>query len=340
MISSAVAPINNLKSLCGTVNATPTTSSSSTIVEDNRKQNDQQDVKKAEDSIETEDDTNTSDVRDCMALEVEEEEEPSLRTRLCTFCHTHQFLFFIITVFYLDQAFPPLRAKYLAQQITTAWCSVMMIFLHLQLGLKTNNVAKAFQRVDVNTFVQMFSFGFVSAVAFAGTRLLKAANILSSELSGGMVIASCLPMSMNMVPTWTGAAGGDDPLTVINAAVGNMIGLFLSPVLILGYVRMNGNTQVTDVFYKLTLKVLLPVVAGQIVQKTMPKVIASFNKYKECVEKAELYVFLFIVYNVFGKTFTKELPSFLGEIYLMITLIFLFLIFVMTASWFVMRLLF
>ncbi|KAL7561404.1 hypothetical protein ACA910_020828 [Epithemia clementina (nom. ined.)] len=143
-----------------------------------------------------------------------------------------------------------------------------------------------------------------------------------------------------MAHVLTDAAGGDDPLAVINAAAGNMIGVFLSPVLILGYVGVTGDTQVTDVFYELTLKVILPVVVGQIVQKPMPQAIALFNKYKEYVKKAQEYALVFIVYTVFCKTFSKDAVSSFGEIFLMIAFVFLFLIFVMTVAWFTMRLLF
>ncbi|KAL7565450.1 hypothetical protein ACA910_020834 [Epithemia clementina (nom. ined.)] len=340
--SSAVEPINDPESLCGAASATPITDSSSTTAKKDGKQNDQHhDVEQAENSIVTEDDTNTSDVKDCKNVEVGEgEEKPSFKKRLLAFYHTYEFLLLILTVICLARAYPPLGAEYVAPQITASWCAVMFIFLYSGLGLKTKDFAKAFQRVDVNAFVQMFNFGFVSAVVFAGTRVLEAANILSSELSDGMVIASCLPMSINMVHVLTEAAGGDDPLAVINAAAGNMIGVFLSPVLILGYVGVTGDTQVTDVFYELTLKVLLPVVVGQIVQKTMPKFIALFNKYKECVKKAQEYALVFIVYTVFCKTFSKDAVSSFGEIFLMIAFVFLFLIFVMTVAWFTMRLLF
>ncbi|KAL7561392.1 hypothetical protein ACA910_001400 [Epithemia clementina (nom. ined.)] len=147
-------------------------------------------------------------------------------------------------------------------------------------------------------------------------------------------------MSISMVHVLTDAAGGDDPLAVINAAAGNMIGVFLSPVLILGYVGVTGDTQVTDVFCDLTLKVLLPVVVGQIVQKTMPKAIALFNKYKEYVKKAQENALVCIVYTVFCKTLTKDAVSSFGEIFLMIAFLFLFLISVMMTAWFTMRLLF
>ncbi|KAL7565436.1 hypothetical protein ACA910_020824 [Epithemia clementina (nom. ined.)] len=340
--SSAVETINDPESLCRTTSATPITDSSSTAAKKDGKQNDQHhDVEQAENSIVTDDDTNTSDVKDCKNVEVGEgEEKPSFKKRLLAFCHTYEFLLLILIVICLARAYPPLGAEYVAPQITASWCAVMFIFLYSGLGLKTNDFAKAFQRVDVNAFVQMFNFGFVSAVVFAGTRVLEAANILSTELSDGMVIASCLPMSINMVHVLTDAAGGDDPLAVINAAAGNMIGVFLSPVLILGYVGVTGDTQVTDVFYELTLKVLLPVVVGQIVQKTMPKFIALFNKYKEYVKKAQEYALVFIVYTVFCKTFSKDAVSSFGEIFLMIAFVFLFLIFVMTVAWFTMRLLF
>ncbi|KAL7578957.1 hypothetical protein ACA910_006925 [Epithemia clementina (nom. ined.)] len=340
LVLSAMSPIKDSESkACVASAATTNTISSSTTGAGKR--DDEADVEKAKSMMETVNDESSSVAKDGKAVENEEEEvQPSFLRKLINFYKANEFLILILCAICLARAYPPLGADYLAPEITATWCSVIFIFLYAGLGLKTNDFATAFKRVYFNTFVQFFNFGFVSAVVYAGTRGLEAANILSPALSDGMVIASCMPMAINVVHVLTEAAGGDEPLAIINSAGGNMIGVFLSPALILGYLGVTGETQMTDVFYKLTLRVLLPVIVGQIVQKTMHCVMAIFNKYKLYYKKAQEYALVFIVYTVFCETFTTETSSSLGDVFLMIIFVLIFLIFFMITAWFTMGLLF
>ena len=74
-------------------------------------------------------------------------------------------------------------------------------------------------------------------------------------------------MTINMVLVLTKSAGGNEAAAVFNAAFGNMIGVFLSPVLILGYIGVTGQVDLASVFYKLGLRVVLPICVGQILAK-------------------------------------------------------------------------
>ncbi|KAL7574487.1 hypothetical protein ACA910_015849 [Epithemia clementina (nom. ined.)] len=339
LVLSAMSPISESKA-CVASAATPSITPSSTTCAGKR--DDEADLERAESSMDTVDDESSSVTKDGKAVKGEEEEkaQPSFLKKLINFYKANDFLILILCAICLARAYPPLGADYLAPEITATWCSVIFIFLYAGLGLKTDDFATAFKRVYFNTFVQVFNFGFVSAVVYAGTRGLEAANILSPALSDGMVIASCMPMAINLVHVLTEAAGGDEPLAIINSAGANMIGVFLSPALILGYLGVTGETQMTDVFYKLTLRVLLPVIVGQIVQKTMPWVMAIFNKYKLYYKKAQEYALVFIVYTVFCETFTTDTSSSLGDVFLMILFVLIFLIFFMISAWFTMGLLF
>lgn len=114
---------------------------------------------------------------------------------------------------------------------------------------------------------------------------------------------------------------------------GNMIGVFLSPILILGYLGVTGDINLFEVFYKLALRVVLPVIVGQIVQKNMPKVVEYYKKNKKYFKKFQEYCLVFIVYTVFCRTFEDDSDSSIGDIFLMILFVFLFLMAFMTVAW-------
>jgi sodium/bile acid cotransporter 7 len=102
------------------------------------------------------------------------------------------------------------------------------------LGLKTEEFSKAFRRLYFNAFLQIFNFGVVSSVVFGVSRGLVHVGAVAQSLADGMVVCASLPMTLNVVHVLTISAGGDEASAIFNAAFGNMVGVFLSPVLILG----------------------------------------------------------------------------------------------------------
>jgi sodium/bile acid cotransporter 7 len=208
------------------------------------------------------------------------------------------------------------------------------------LGLKTAEFSKAFQRLYFNTFVQVFNFGVVSAICFGFSRMLWKVGVLSSSLADGMVICSCLSMTVNMVLVLTTSAGGDQASAIFNAAFGNMVGVLLSPVLILGYLRVTGSVDLVDIFYKLALRVLLPIFLGQVLQKTSHLVVEFVKKYKKYFGQAQMYALVFIVYTVFCTTFHEGATSSVGDVFLMILFQFILLTSTMTLAWYLLKLFF
>eukprot|EP00957_Ditylum_brightwellii_P053660 4065751-Ditylum_brightwellii.AAC.1 len=76
-----------------------------------------------------------------------------------------------------------------------------------------------------------------------------------------------------MVLVLTKSSGGDEASAVFNAAFGNLVGVFLSPALILAYLGVEGSVNLAKVFTKLALRVVLPIAIGQILQKFVPPVV-------------------------------------------------------------------
>jgi solute carrier family 10 (sodium/bile acid cotransporter), member 7 len=238
------------------------------------------------------------------------------------------------------------------------------------LALRTDEFVSAFQKLYFNAFVQIFNFGFVSCVVFGFSRLMIEAGAISQVLGDGMAICGSLPITVNMCVVLTKAAGGgkfqrpifdddmmtvitvttthltccvyliDEALSIFNTAFSNMIGIFLSPILILGYVGVSGNVPIGTTFYQLSIRVLLPIVVGQVLQKMSRTVAAFVKRFKPYFLRGQEYSLVFILYTTFCKTFAAKQHIKIEQILFMILFQCILLGFVTVVAWFSLRALF
>ena len=252
----------------------------------------------------------------------------------------HSFLILVIIAILVAYAYPPLGARYLAPDITATWIAVMFIFVLAGMGIKTEEFAKAFQRLRFNAFVQLFNFGACSGIVFGFSRLMLLAGALPQSLADGMIICACLPITVNMVLVLTKSAGGDEAAAIFNAAFGNLTGVFLSPALILGYLGVSGSVDLGRVFFKLGLRVVLPIAVGQVLKNYVPPAKEFVKRYKKYFKKAQEWALVFIVYTVFCKTFYKGSDASVGNIFTMIAMQLVCLTTVMATAWTALRIFF
>jgi sodium/bile acid cotransporter 7 len=143
-----------------------------------------------------------------------------------------------------------------------------------------------------------------------------------------------------MVQVLTKSAGGDEAASIFNAAFGNLVGVFLSPALILLYLGVTAEVDLGDVFFKLGLRVVLPIVIGQVLQKFVPPAKEFVKHYKKYFKQMQEWALVFIVYTVFCKTFSEGSDASTGDIFLMIALVFVLLLALMVLAWVCLKILF
>ena len=131
---------------------------------------------------------------------------------------------------------------------------------------------------------------------FGVTRILVSIGAINNGLADGMVVCSCLPMTISSVAVYTKMADGDEAAAIFNTAFGNMLAVVLSPALILLFLGVQGlDMDVPEVFGNLALRVVLPVIFGQFLQKTCPW-LGTFLKHKKLFfQRAQLYAVIWIV---------------------------------------------
>lgn len=102
----------------------------------------------------------------------------------------------------------------------------------------------------------------VSITSYGLSRLLIKGNIVSMDLSDGIVIAASLPMTVNMVIVMTKQSGGNEAVALLNASLGSMIGVFITPALILIYLGQESDIQFGKIVLKLVYRVIIPIIFG------------------------------------------------------------------------------
>ena len=197
----------------------------------------------------------------------------------------------------LARAYPPLGAQYLAPAITAKWIAVCAIFIIAGLGLRTSDFCRIiFRQIPFNIFIQFYNFGVVSLIVFGVSRLLSLSGLMSEPLIDGLVICSCLPMAINAGIVLTAAAGGDEAAAVFHASLGNIIGIFISPMLIVMYLPgAVGEVNLIEVFIDLILRVLVPLLVGQLIQKVAQGIHEFFMKHRRRFKKCSEFLLVFIV---------------------------------------------
>jgi len=231
------------------------------------------------------------------AAESAEAEKATFGTKLAHFLHTYDFPICVLIAIGLAKAYPPLGADYLAPEITAKWIAVCIIFFFSGFSLRTGDFFKVIvEHLPFNVFLQVFNFLAVSAVVFGVTHLHAWTDILDEELISGLVICSCLPMSINVGIVLTTAAGGDVAAAVIHSVVGNTLGIFISPLLILMYLPgVVANVDLAKVIVSLVIRVLVPLLVGQLVQKLVPAIYDFYVKHRKMMKKIPELLLVFIV---------------------------------------------
>lgn len=237
---------------------------------------------------------------------------------LAGFYHAYDFPIHVMIAILIAYLYPPLGAIYVQPRITANWVAVCYIFSLFGLGVRTQDFAQALTKLRFNAFIQIYNFGYISAVVFGFTRLLALMGILDQALADGMAICSCLPMSINVGIILTSAAGGDDAVAIFHTSFGNFVGVFLSPALILGYLGTIGYVDIGQVYTKLSLIVVVPLILGQLLQRLCEPVREFYFQHKRRFKKSAEWALVFIIFTIFSGRFYSGTKGSLSQVFIMI----------------------
>jgi len=122
------------------------------------------------------------------------------------------------------------------KETVVTYCCVALIFFITGCTLSTKILVANYSRWKIHVFVQLQSFLLTSAIVYAVVSLCATnPDFMDPGLLVGLVFMGCVPTTISSNVTMTKQANGNQALTVVQSTLGNFLGPFLSPLLILMY---------------------------------------------------------------------------------------------------------
>jgi len=195
------------------------------------------------------------------------------------------FLLGMMVAVALARAFPQLgkNGGVLRPELFIGKYGVTCIFLLSGLSLELSELSQSIRNFKLNGLTQFANF--VLWPLLLGLPLTKSLEaflpgLLPKPLLDGILIMACLPTTVNMCVILASAAGGNVATALVNAVIGNIAGIFLTPALLLRFLGTSIDLPFVQMIVKLCNKVLVPVAIGQGLRATPMKEVYSNNSKK------------------------------------------------------------
>ena len=232
---------------------------------------------------------------------------------LATFLKKNWFLFGIFAALGIGSLLPNFGTAINKGSIVSTSLVVLLFFIS-GLRLPSESILSGLKDFKLHIYIQTFIFIFMPLFFFITAIPFR--NTLDGSLVIGMYALACLPTTISSCIIFTQIAEGNVAATMFNAALANTVGPLISPLLLSLLLRSTGKplplSILLNTLQNLALKMLLPIVAGQIIR--------YFAKQRIDRAKRPLGVLcnifiLFILFFAFAKT-ARE-PEFFANLKLM-----------------------
>ncbi|KAF2756001.1 sodium bile acid symporter family protein [Pseudovirgaria hyperparasitica] len=199
------------------------------------------------------------------------------------------------------------------------YLAVSLIFFLNGCAIPSRDFLENLKRWRVHIFVQLQSFVLASAVGF-GVMAATGSNaqFFDQELLVGVIVLGCLPTAIAFNTLITRKADGNTALSLTQSALGNILGPFLSPVLVRMYTSVHAwyttglpsdqdgyRDLYARVFKQLGLSVFVPLAAGQITLALCPNITrTALYKYK--LIKLPSLALLTLIWSTYDSAFASH----------------------------------
>lgn len=184
------------------------------------------------------------------------------------------------------------RGGYIRSEYSITYGAVVIIFLCSGLTLPFDQLLRHAKNIRLHLIVQVTSFLITSAVFFGVAAAASTNSRLETSILVGLVANGCLPTTISSNVVMTRLAGGDVAATMVSVTLGNVLGPFITPLLLTKlYLPAVADfkpfipIEATDnlpklyrqVMMQMGLSVYVPLFVGQVIRAIWPKQVQTWS---------------------------------------------------------------
>jgi sodium/bile acid cotransporter 7 len=183
----------------------------------------------------------------------------------------------------------------------------LVFFLH-GARLSRDAVIRGMTHWRLHLLILAATFGLFPLLC-VGLTLLPA-WITPPELAGGLILLGCLPSTIQSSIAFVGIARGNVPAAVASASASNILGVFVTPLLVGMLMQAEGGVGGGS-FWAIVLQLLVPFVAGQLLR---PWIGDFVGRHARVLSRMDRGTILLIVYVAFSGAVVEGVWNHLGAL--------------------------
>ncbi len=183
-----------------------------------------------------------------------------------------------------------------------AQCAIALLFFLHGARIARKTALEGLSNWRLHLMVLASTFGLFPLLGLAVAHL--APGYLTPTLITGVLFLCVLPSTVQSSIAFTSMAGGNVPAAICAASGSNIIGMFLTPLLVALLFSVSGGGFSWDVLRQILLQLLLPFVLGQMVQPRLGPWLAARKRVVGVVDRGSI---LMVVYLAFSEAMVEEL---------------------------------
>jgi solute carrier family 10 (sodium/bile acid cotransporter), member 7 len=204
------------------------------------------------------------------------------------------FILAIIASFILGLSLPGVEVRINPGGTSKSWMVYALLFLS-GLSIPTERILEDLREYRLHLFIQGVIFLVYPLLTWVLLRPLTAA--IHPHIRIGILALACLPSTVSSCIVFSQLSGGNLTAAVFNAAVSNILSVFITPllftILVPGAEGVSGAVSAGEVYLKLIRIILLPILAGQLVRIPFRKLI---TRWKKALGLASNLIIFFLIY--------------------------------------------
>jgi len=204
------------------------------------------------------------------------------------------YMLLLIVMVCLGVVLPVYGVAATGLKYVTYWAISLLFFLY---GTKINPTTLRAELLNwrvqglalAATYVMFPLIGLVLAAMFG--------PLLGVTITFGLLFLSVLPSTVQSSIAFTSISGGNVPAAICAASVSNLVGVVLTPILVVLWLHQDGGGIHLDAVLKIGRQILLPFALGQLLRPWIGQFVLKNKRLTLGVDRGSI---LLIVYSAFS----------------------------------------
>jgi sodium/bile acid cotransporter 7 len=182
---------------------------------------------------------------------------------------------------------------------------ISLIFFFYGLKLNREKLVNGLKNWKLHCLVQASTFLLFPLIVIAVHPFIQSEHGLTIWLA--FLFLAALPSTVSSSVVMVSMAKGNVAAAIFNASISGLIGIVVTPLWMGLFIqRSTADFDLSDIYFKLAVEIVAPVVLGLLLQRYLGRYVQQFSRQLSLFDKS---VILLIIYKSFAESFDQHVFS-------------------------------